>query len=217
MIRLDERMKVQSLMTSNKLIHFYRIAQNMDIEPLVKALKLPGYEEMFDKITTRQDVAGSPHHDTKTIFLRWAETPTLEAAFTEIPAMDYPAMTFFPQVKPLIDRTLDLVGGKTLGRVILTKLQPGGSIDPHPDEGAYADFYERFHIPLISDEGNKFYVQGQGYIQSVQMKPGELWWFNHKRTHWVRNDSETDRIHLIMDVQAPKYRKEREPLNEISA
>ena len=74
-------------------------------------------------------------------------------------------------------------------------------IDPHEDTGRYAKAYSRFHLVLTSAPGNTFTCDNQ----TVHMQPGELWWFNHRGEHSVRNDSDTDRIHLIFDAQVPGF------------
>lgn len=162
--------------------------------------------ELFYEITARQDYAGAYHQDTETIFLRWCRSQTVEAAFTEIEAVDYPSLKKLPSAKELMWSADHLVHGLEIGRMILVKFKPGGVIRPHIDEGPYADYYERFHISIDSEVGNCFMVDGR----YVHMKPGELWWFNHKKTHSVINFSSTPRLHLIIDIKAPMYRRERD-------
>lgn len=161
--------------------------------------------ELWNEITARQTTPGSPHKYTEAIFLRWSEDQSLKAVFNDLTCIDYPAMAKL-QAQPLINDILEAVGSYELGRVMIAKLSPGGLITPHADEGLYADSYERFHLPIKSFQGN-FFIAGN---EAVEMDAGELWWFNHKKTHVVYNGSETDRIHLIVDCVAPNYRKERE-------
>lgn len=196
-------------MTLYRTDSFQQISKGLPVQDLIRAIQTR--DSFWARRTERQDTPGSPHHDTETIFLRWANTQTILAAFTEIEAVDYPEYDFLPEARPLVNRCLDLVSASQLGRVILTKLHPGGFIDQHIDEGAYADHYERFHVPLTSEAGNHFTVLApSGVIEDVHMKPGELWCFNHKRMHSVVNRSDEERIHLIIDAVAPAYRKERE-------
>lgn len=182
---------------------FELLSSGLDVEPLNEALKRQS--GLWDEVTGRQDYPGSAHKDTKAIFLRWCKGLDVQSAFTEIPAFNFPAMGKLTEAHKLINQITSIVGAKELGRILIVSLCSGGVITPHADEGAYADYYERFHIVLKSEPGNIFYCDGE----YVEMKIGELWWFNHKEKHHVVNHSETERIHVIVDCVAPNYRRER--------
>lgn len=187
---------------------FKRIASEINTKPLLNAVE--AHPELWSEIIERQTTPGTPHVDTSSIFLRWAESRSIDAAFNDVEAIDYPAFQKLPEARDLIASLANSVGSQKLGRVMIVSLMAGGSIIPHDDQGAYADYYERFHIPLQSASGNYFYVEtepDQG--EFVHMKEGEAWWFNHKKKHFALNASQTPRIHLIMDMVAKSYRKER--------
>lgn len=191
------------------LQNFKLIKAGADVAPLLQALEREAH--LFDQITARQTTPGTPHTDTKAIFIRWAKSQTVEAAFSEIPAVDYPARASLPEVLPLIEEVLKSVGSTEIGRVLITTLKPGGKISRHADEGMVADHYERFHVSLQSDDHNLFYsYRPDGRGEVVHMKPGQIWWFNHKREHELDNTSDRPRIHMIVDCVAPAYRKERD-------
>lgn len=183
---------------------FELVADGIDVGPALAEIRENA--PLWDEITARQTTPGSPHVDTKTIFLRWAADQSLEAVFNAIEAVDYPASNKLPEVNNLIQAFIDNMKPSALGRAILVNLSPGGFIPPHVDEGEYAANYARFHIPLISDEGNTFFSQTTEHIGSfVHMKPGQLWWFDNKKTHWVTNHSNIDRVHLILDARVDGY------------
>lgn len=189
--------------------NFARLATGMDVAPLIYQIGM--HQHLWNEITARQDVPNSPHIDTKSIFLRWCPTQTIEAAFKEIISVDYPASQFLPEAYFLVDKVKKLADGDTLGRILLVDLKPNGYIAPHADEGDYADYYERFHVSLRSGIGNKFYSEVLSECgEFVHMRPGEVWWFDHKKTHYVWNGSDEGRLHLIVDMVAPKYRRERD-------
>ena len=154
--------------------------------------------DLWDVFTLRQDVAGSPHHDTRAIFLREPDAPilTTDIVFNTIGARDTVAVLDLPAVVELtreISTRLQIV---ELGRVMLVELAPGGHINLHTDCGAYAEHYERFHIALQSDEGNSFICDGE----AMHMAPGQVWKFDRLKPHEVFNHSSTARIHLIIDA-----------------
>lgn len=189
-------------------INFKRLKSDIDVDALNAALI--EHKDLWDQFTQRQDLEGSPHSETKTIFVRWCANQSVDAAFNEIPAINYPAFTDLPAVWPLIKKIEEAVGSKSLGRVLIVKMVGNSKIDRHADEGAYSDHYERFHLVLESNGEVYFSVDGvDGVVEYVNMKKGELWWFNHKQPHWVYNYSNEDRIHLILDCVAPRYRTER--------
>jgi len=191
---------------------FKLIKSGIDVSKLLEQVR--ANDHLFKMVTARQDYPGSNHKDTEAIFLRWCKTLTVEAAFTEIEAIDYPPLQMLPAAMPLILESIFEAGGSKLGRVMIVNLKPGGQITPHYDGGEYADYYERFHLSLESEDGNLFFVGTPGEQgEFVHMKPGELWWFNHKKVHWVNNLSDKPRLHLIMDIVAPLYRREREKID----
>lgn len=187
---------------------FKRIASDIAVRPLREAIERS--PSLWDEITARQTTPGSPHADTQAIILRWARDQSVEAAFTELTAVNYPAYDKLPEARDLIESLMHTIGAKELGRAMVVSLKAGGHIPLHEDQGAYADHYERFHIALQSDDRNSFLIEtdrNQG--EWVHMKEGEAWWFNHKRPHQLWNLSSAPRLHLIVDAVSKPHRKER--------
>lgn len=181
-------------------MNFERIATGLDVGPLLAALE--AQPERWREITVRQDYPGSAHHDTEAIFLRGPRAFTVADYMGDPVAYDYPAMDALADVLvPLLRPLLQAMEVSELGYVLAVNLKPGGRIDEHVDEGAYAEHYARFHLVLTSEPGNTFTVGGE----SVHMAPGELWWFNHRAPHRVANDSAAGRIHVIFDAVSPHY------------
>lgn len=178
--------------------NFKLIASGIDPQPVLDALdRLP---ELWDEVTIRQNYEGSAHKDTKCIFLR---APTSLENILEVidTVATHNVGRLGSPVMELMNHLCGLVGIRELGRVMLVKLKPCGIISAHRDEGAYARYYSRFHFVLSGS--CKFYCGG---ISDKPVAPavGELWWFDHQKTHQVFNNGE-DRIHLIFDGTAPGY------------
>lgn len=190
---------------------FKMIAEGLDVAPLLK--KIEAQPHLWKENTTRQSYPGSAHADTETIYLRWARDQSLQGAWFDLTSEDRldTISALAPEVFPLLQTVCAKILGPDaaafntrIGRVILVKLKPGGVITEHVDEGPYADKYERFHVCLTGH--SMFYVD----TASEVMRPGELRWFNHKRPHKVDAYlTQGDRIHLILDIEAPAYRKLR--------
>lgn len=180
--------------------HFQRLMTDLAVGPLLDSLQ--AQPTLWDEITVRQEAPGSPHHDTECVWLRGPRDITLDSVFNELRAVDYLSMDELAQaVYPLVAPVLRAIGSTMLARVLIVKLKPGGVIDPHEDTGRYAKAYSRFHLVIKSEPGNTFTCEDE----TVHMQAGELWWFNHRGEHTVRNDSDEDRIHLIFDAVVPGF------------
>ncbi len=115
--------------------------------------------------------------------------------------MNYPAFAALPQARPLICDLMRLVEGERLGRVVVTRLAPGKAITPHADEDAHASYYDRYHIALQVLPGVIFRCGDE----AAPMMTGEVWWFNNASVHEVMNESNDDRITLIVDIRTPHF------------
>jgi hypothetical protein len=106
------------------------------------------------------------------------------------------------------EKVLELFPGK-LHRVRLMKLAPnGGELERHtdqvdPDSGVQNGKVMRFHFPLITNDGVVFTMWGvDGKPKSANMKVGECWYLDTRKPHQAINNGDTDRIHLVVDVEA---------------
>lgn len=80
--------------------------------------------------------------------------------------------------------------------VRLLSLSPNSYIKEHKDLAAgYEDGFFRIHIPIQTNDKVEFRVNKK----SLPMREGECWYANFNRLHFVSNEGETDRIHLVVD------------------
>jgi aspartyl/asparaginyl beta-hydroxylase (cupin superfamily) len=91
----------------------------------------------------------------------------------------------------------------TMGRAVMAKLRPHGTVYPHTDDGLYWLLRDRYHLVLKSVAGSVLRAGGE----EVRMKEGELWWFDPTVLHEALNDSDQDRIHVIVDVRSKQSLK----------
>lgn len=178
------------------------IAAGLPVAPILAEIAANPGE--WSRHTLRQDYPGSAHADTRAIFLRWAPEWTPESIFDSTDSVDYPAASVFAETMRIVGRCALLAGATEIGRVMLVGLRPGGVVTPHTDEGRYADHFDRFHLAVQSDWSSVLWV-GKEWAMAL---PGELFWFDHKLKHHASNDSDAERIHLIMDFVTP-YRSRR--------
>ncbi len=154
---------------------------------------------VWDRQTIRQDFPNSCHKDTESILLRFQSLEQSGQSFLEdIQCNDTEEYVLFPEARSIIMWLMARVQGTQLGRCVIVKLPPGGVVEPHKDEGASAEFYKRYHVVLQADPGVRFTCEDE----TVEMVTGQVWWFDNEKTHFVRNESGSDRIHLVIDIKS---------------
>lgn len=178
--------------------NFLKIAEGIDVTPVHIALKTKPH--LWNQNTLRTAHPGTAHAQADDIWLRFNEIDSSGDALSvvnDVMCVNYPAFGEIPQARSLVYGLMARVEGEQLGRCIITRLKPGARITPHRDEGAPATFYDRFHILIQSKPGAIF----RAGDEVVQMKTGEAWWFDNTQEHEVINNSDDDRITLIVDIR----------------
>lgn len=103
-----------------------------------------------------------------------------------------------PVVRPILDRAAESFGFREpeFPKVMLARLAAGAVIDRHVDGAGSNLLTHKVHVPLTTNDGVWFEV-GDGRFRLVK---GFAWELNNIRPHAVRNDGESDRIHLIFEI-----------------
>lgn len=136
------------------------------------------------------------HASTEVIPLQWSfenlnEKPSAEAPKTEFWDKYY-NKEFFNTLSNILDET---VGKGYPVRIVFAKLKAKSEIAKHRDLSTSLVANHRLHIPIVTNSKVIFGVRDQ----TVHMKQGEIFEINNFREHFVVNDSDQDRIHLIVD------------------
>lgn len=80
--------------------------------------------------------------------------------------------------------------------VRLLSLSPNSEIREHRDSSSgYKDGFFRIHIPIQTNADVIFRLNGE----LLPMQPGECWYADFNLPHYVSNQGENDRIHLVID------------------
>jgi len=183
--------------------NFLKIADGINVLPLQMALiRQP---ELFGTRTARKDgYEESPHLQMSDIWVRYNHPDNLAKGMAEFNAEHdsvwYPEAAKIPEVRAIVMGLMSLVGGERLGGVLITKIPPGGRIAPHVDRGWHAEYYDKYYVPIQNDEGAIFGFE-DGVIKG---RPGEAYWFYNGNPHWVENNSDRDRIALIVCIRTHK-------------
>ena len=80
-------------------------------------------------------------------------------------------------------------------RVMLARMPPGGVIHPHIDANPAAKWPHKIHVPLLTNPGVVSFFGGQ----ERHFPTGEAVEVNNLGPHWVRNEGDIDRVHLIFE------------------
>ena len=131
------------------------------------------------------------HKKTKTIRLIYDEdfrhdNPTYHTDY-------YKYIKSIDMFKEILNKEL---GEGSIIRAILVNLLSKNKIDEHIDSGYSLSNSIRIHIPIITNDEVYFKV-GE---EKKNLKSGEMWQINNtNKFHSVENNSNQDRIHLIID------------------
>jgi hypothetical protein len=184
--------------------NFQQIASGNKVLPLLHALRRR--PECWREDSYLRTFPQGPFEDMESVILRFqdraviadeAEREEWIRTHDQHECVDQPIYARFPEARPLIRDLMYFVEGERLGRVMINKLRPGGRIYPHPDTPVHADYWRRYHIVLHSKPGVVFRCGDE----QVYMGTGETWYFNNKLEHEVINNSDDDRIHMIVDIR----------------
>ena len=176
--------------------NFLRIAEGVDVMPILHAIH--SKPELWDEQPLRTTHPASPHKECSDIWLWFNEVPEDETkVFDDIQVIPYRAWKELPQVRPIIFDLMRRVEGTQLGRVIVTRLEPGKKIPPHVDQGAPVEFYSRYQIVLQSLPGALFKIEDE----TVNFRAGEVWKIDNSKEHSVVNNSIDSRIVIIADIR----------------
>lgn len=171
--------------------YFYKLMEGIQVLPIMAALSR--HHDLWNKDDLRKTFEQSPHTQVDDILLRFGSRDG-----DGLEAVNQPCFAMIPGLQKLLLDVMRLVDGVRLGRVIVTRLEPGKKILPHSDtQGDYASYYTRYHLVLQGMPGSLFNCGDE----TVQMQTGELWWFDASAEHSVINNSKDDRVHMLIDVR----------------
>ncbi|MFL4393559.1 MULTISPECIES: aspartyl/asparaginyl beta-hydroxylase domain-containing protein [Acinetobacter calcoaceticus/baumannii complex] len=182
------------------------------IDPIRLLVAIKSNPELWKEDTYLRDYPQGPFGEIESIMLRFPEKRVFELQeeveaykrgehfFDQHECIDYPAYSILSEARNLVMALMAYVQGERLGRVMINKIAPGGRIYPHADTPEHTDYYTRFHIVLQSGAGC-FIRAGD---EQLEMRGGDVFWFNNKLEHEVVNNSNTDRISMVVDIKVRK-------------
>lgn len=170
--------------------------------------ELNAHPALWNQNPYRKIVKDSPHAAMTDIWLRYRPLNelTTPAAYREphLPVW-YPAADVLPSVKPILFGLMAHVDGEMLCGVLITRIPPGAGIDLHADDGWHVDYTEKFYLSVQSAPGARFCCETEEGSECIEPKTGEIWLFDNRKPHCVRNDSPVDRITLIACIRTSLF------------
>lgn len=134
------------------------------------------------------------HAETRSVRLVWTTVAGWPNTTTEaLPRW----ASWAEQVLPVVEVAIGRLGRPcSLANVMLARLDPGGLIPAHTDEGPLFASCHRLHLPLRTHPGVELRVAGL----RAPMEEGRLVEINNLWSHSVYNPGPGPRVHLIFDL-----------------
>jgi len=131
------------------------------------------------------------HRETKTFPLVWGSNEKIVLP-PELMNVDSLAVKL---VQPFIEFLEKLYSGMVY-KAMLALLPKGGKIYPHVDRTECLLNVHRCHLVITAETGVDFRIGNENNC----FAPGTLFEFNNSREHCVTNNSDADRVHLLIDI-----------------
>ena len=188
------------------MIYFQKLPYQVDVRAINR--QLAEHPELWGRFGWRKD-CGKVHSEMTDIWVRYNDIAKFERFDSRFNAEHvpvwYPAWEKVPALKPVVFDLMARVQGEMLGGVLITRIPPGGKIAPHEDKGWHVEYYDKFYISLNSAPGATFHCGDE----VINPEVGDCWRFDNRREHWVNNDSDQDRITLIVCIRTEFFKNER--------
>jgi hypothetical protein len=178
-------------------MRFVQIASGVDTVPVL--LQLNRAAHLWDRNPERRLYPDTPHAAMVDITVRYMPEAqvTMEARRLEHRNVFWPAWHELPALRPMVFALMSRVGAVELGSILLTKLPPGGVIQPHTDAGNWAPEYYNTKAHLTLAGSAVTWCQDEDSIQ----RAGEIWTFDNLLPHSITNNGDCDRICCIVSMR----------------
>lgn len=110
-------------------------------------------------------------------------------------------------VTPLLKK---LLGSdyECISRVQFALMPAHSEIKPHVDSGGYSQEGHRIHFVIASSPDVSFHVCEKDKCVKIHTEEGTVFELNNRLKHYVKNDGQEARIHMVVDVaEGPRQRQ----------
>lgn len=153
--------------------YLQRIAENANVLPLIHEI-------------TRRQAQIWKEGETGNIALRRA----LDGRMRNGPILPFARIMALDLMRSL--------AGSELGEIWLQRVEQGRKRTvAEPDPEVADDWWNRYLVVLQDQPGCLFSCGDE----SIQLKVGDVWWYNHQVRHAIQNNSRDDVLHLLVDIR----------------
>ena len=161
-------------------------------------LDIEAQPELWNKYKMRTEAYNTPHLAVSDIWVRfnaWHNFQGDPIAFNE----KHESVWYcdLPGVRDLCFEVMRRVRGERLGGVLITRIPPGGGVAPHKDKSWHADYYTKYAVQLKGNLKQAFCFEHS----RLSPLPGDLYTFQNEYLHWVTNESDEERMTLIICIK----------------
>lgn len=188
---------------SFQMLPINKLPLSFDVQALKKWLEKCN---LWDEWPQRR-LGNSPHKDMVDIWVRYNDPKKFKdianlASFSEKHESVW--LKNIPEVKEICGAIMGFTSGQKLGGVLITKLPPGKNISAHIDTGWHAKHYDKYFVAIKNEPGASFDFEKV----SVDPKEGDVYAFRNDVMHSVSNNSNVDRIAMIVCIKQSSLSKE---------
>ncbi len=184
----------------------YRVLDKIDVEALItKVLSLPETTWHLDETIQKRL---TQNRQVDSIYLKWMSKIDFSTKISKRPLQtdDVSLVEGWSILHKDLDTIVDTAiahfpAGGVVTRIQLARLNPGSQIRTHFDSDPMLIAAHRLHIPLTSNDGVEFLIDGERVVMSV----GSLYELNNRLWHSVINNGTQSRIHLLIDYLPPLH------------
>ena len=179
------------------------VATNCNYKEIYDIIKTVPSEE-WDKDTAARNskakAGGNTNLDVRALMVRYKSASSSGPGFKDYEKNDTELLN---KLKPYLDKIIsqvkDFYGYENLKltTLLFTELKSGGRIPEHVDDGPMLTTNHRLHIPIYTDPAVIFTFDHIDYY----LEPGNAYEINNQIIHEVKNDSNIDRIHMMIDLK----------------
>lgn len=179
-----------------------RVGGGLSVEELTEAVIAS--PELFDQIDYRKLPQGdvpSPHRECHDLHLRYNSMEKCGTdGFHKVPhvAEWYPVAKELPQVFPVVESLMQIIGGESLGSVYIFKLPPGKQVYPHVDNSWNSGYFNKYCIGLQCGAGGVVRFEDRSCFECDS---GEIWEFDNHNVHSVNNYTDQDWIVMVVNAR----------------
>jgi hypothetical protein len=175
----------------------------VDVDELNQEIELNPL--LWNQHTLRTESVDSPHHSCDDIWVRFNAIENFDANNPALFHGEHESVWYIDSgvsklvaniMKEVVYHAVGTSPDIEIGGILITRIPAGGKVLRHSDIGRWhAEYYkDKYLIPLVCDDKQAFCYDGESHITEM----GHVYAFNNLIDHWVNNDSDKERVSLII-------------------